>query len=312
MAQLLNSLSAVALILMLACVGYICGKAGWLKHEHKAFLVKLIVNVCVPLMCLDNFFNSITLDMLKGAETLFLVVVLSLSVSMALSLVLARLMRISQPHRGGFVVMCALSNSLFVGLPMCTELFGTEATPFVMIFYIINTSFFWTVGALMLKQSGTQGHVRLTVKETLKGVLNPPFVSLVVCVLLLAAGFRPPHLILSFSKYMGALVTPLSLLYVGFVIYETGLKTLKLDRQMTAVLAMRFVISPLLTLALCHLLAVTGIQRGVITLEAAMPVMVQSVVVSSSVGADESYVATGLSLTTLACFVAIPLLMLLV
>ena len=312
MSQLLNSLSAVAIILMLACVGYICGKVGWLKHEHKAFFVKLIVNVCVPLMCIDNFFNNITLDMLKGAETLFLVVVMSLSACMVLSLVLAKLMRISMPRRGGFVVMCALSNSLFVGLPMCRELFGIEATPFVMIFYIVNTTFFWTVGALMLKQSGTGSQARLTVKETLKGVLNPPFVSLVVCVLLLAAGFRPPHLILSFSKYMGAMVTPLSLLYVGFVIYETGLKTLKLDGQMTAVLAMRFIISPLITLALCHLFDITGIQRGVITLEAAMPVMIQSVVVSSSVGADESYVATGLSLTTRACFVAVPILMLFV
>ena len=312
MAELLNSLSAVALILMMACVGYFCGKIGWLKKEHKAFLVKFIVNICVPLMCVDNLFKSITLDMLNGAETLFLVVILSLGINLLLSLALARLLRISKNRLGGFVVMCAFSNSMFIGYPMCMELFGAESTPFVMIFYIVNATFFWGIGALMIRRSGTQGNARPTVKDTLKGVLNPPLVSLVVCVLLIAVGFKPPHLILSFSKYMGALVTPLSLLYVGFVIYEIGLKALKFDKQMTAVLAMRFVVSPLLILALCHLFSVTGMQRGVMTLEAAMPVMIQSVVVSSSAGADESYVATGLSLTTLACFVVVPLLMLLV
>lgn len=312
MAELLNSLSAVALILAMAAVGFFCGKVGWLSREHKPFIVRLIINICVPLMCADNFFNSVTLDMLKGAGPLFLVTLLSLCITMLLGLLFARLFRIEHKRYGGFVVMCALSNSLFIGLPMCTELFGIEAVPHVMIFYIVNTTFFWTAGALMLRKSGLGKDARLSPLETARGILNPPIISLVLCAALVAAGFRPPHIFLSFAHYLGSLVTPLSLIYVGFVIYETGLSNLRLDKTMLAVLAMRFVVAPLVTLALCHAFGVEGIQRGVLTLEAAMPVMTQSVVVSASVGADERYTAAGLSLTTLACFVAVPLLMLLV
>ncbi len=312
MAELLNSLSAVALVLMMAAVGYLCGALGWLKREHKGFLVKLIVNVCVPLMCFENLFSSVTLEMLRGAEKIFLVIVLSLSSTMGVSLLLAKLLRIEHRRFGGFVVMCALSNSLFVGLPMCVELFGAEATPYVMMFYIVNSSLFWTLGVLLLRRSGLDKDVRVSPREAAKGILNPPLISLVLSSLLLIAGFEPPHLIMSFSKYMSNLVTPLSLVYVGFALYETGLKKLRLDKTMVAMLAMRFAFAPLVALGLCHLFGITGIQRGVITMDAAMPVMVQSVVVSSFTGADESFQAAGLSISTLACFVAIPLLMLLV
>lgn len=312
MAELINSLSAVALVLMMAAVGYLCGALGWLKHEHKGFLVKLIVNICVPLMCFENLFSSVTPEMLRGSEKLFLVIALTLSLTFGVSLLLAKLFRIEHKRFGGFVVMCALSNSMFVGLPMCVELFGVEATPYVMMFYIVNTSFFWTLGVLLLKRSGLDKDVRVSARDTVKGIFNPPLISLALSAVLLLAGFEPPHLLMSFSQYMGRLVTPLSLVYVGFALYETGLKSLRLDKTMIVVLVMRFAFAPLLALGLCHLFGITGIQRGVITIDAAMPVMVQSVVVSSSAGADEAYQAAGLSISTLACFVAIPLLMFLV
>ena len=59
-------------------------------------------------------------------------------------------------------------------------------------------------------------------------------------------------------------------------------------------------------------LGFTGTGEGVFIIEAAMPVMTQSVVVSSSCGADEQYVAQGMSISTLACFVSIPLIMMVI
>lgn len=39
------------------------------------------------------------------------------------------------------MMMCSVSNAIFVGLAMCTELFGDTCTPYVMLYYLINTSF---------------------------------------------------------------------------------------------------------------------------------------------------------------------------
>ena len=62
---------------------------------------------------------------------------------------------------------------------------------------------------------------------------------------------------------------------------------------------------------LCMLLGVDGLARSVFVVEAAMPVVTQTVVASAEYGADETLAAQGAALSTLACFVVIPVLMLL-
>ena len=74
--------------------------------------------------------------------------------------------------------------------------------------------------------------------------------------------------------------------------------------------AMRFIAVPALMLVMCNVFGITGLPRSVFFIEAAMPVMTQSVVVSGIAGADEQYNALGMSFTTILCLIAIPILML--
>lgn len=58
MNSLADSVSAVVLILMLIAVGYIMGRTGLMKKEHKSFVIKLLVNISVPCMCIHNVFTD--------------------------------------------------------------------------------------------------------------------------------------------------------------------------------------------------------------------------------------------------------------
>ena len=62
----------------------------------------------------------------------------------------------------------------------------------------------------------------------------------------------------------------------------------------------------------CRLLSVEGLGRSVLLIEASMPVVSQTAVAASEYGADEGFAARGAALTTVACFVYIPVLMLLI
>ena len=66
-----------------------------------------------------------------------------------------------------------------------------------------------------------------------------------------------------------------------------------------------------LVLAMCALFGVDGLARSVFAVEFAMPCMGMSVAYSTEYGADEQFAAEGVALSTVACFVVIPLLMLL-
>ena len=66
----------------------------------------------------------------------------------------------------------------------------------------------------------------------------------------------------------------------------------------------------MLSLLLCAVFGVAGLARSVLAVEAAMPVVTQTVVAAAAYGADEQFAAQGAALSTLACFVVIPVLML--
>ena len=61
---------------------------------------------------------------------------------------------------------------------------------------------------------------------------------------------------------------------------------------------------------LCALLGIGGLVRSVYVVELAMPVVTQTVVAAAEYGADEEFAAQGAALSTIACFVVIPVLML--
>ena len=76
-------------------------------------------------------------------------------------------------------------------------------------------------------------------------------------------------------------------------------------------MAFRFLIAPGLCLALCAALGVTGLARSVLVVQTAMPVLTQAVVASTEYGGDERMAAQGVAISTLACFVVTPVLMVL-
>ena len=332
---LLHSLAAVAIVMCIVALGWVFGKKGYIRKENKGLMTKLIINAGMPALVVSNIFGELDFSSLENPLLLFAIPILSMATTLAIGLLLAAVMKPSPVRRGGFVVMCAFSNSIFVGLPMNRGLFGDAAVPFVMIFYMVNTTFFWTVGNYLINKSGeaARGETgKAGLFKSLKKLLSPPLIALFIAIPLLIietklkanSGFMAsftgcgayPYIaliqnsIVKMCGYVGNLVTPIALLYIGATLYEYGVGSLKPDRFMWVAMAVRFIIAPATMLLLCVLFKLSGVPSGVFTVEAAMPVMSQAVVLAASCDADESFVAAGMCLTTLGCFALVPILML--
>ena len=307
----LHSLSAVLIVMFMVGVGWLFGKLGYIKREHKGLMIKLIIYAGMPALVVNNVFGNLDLASLDRPVLLFLLPALSMLVTLAIAILLAKILKPDARRRGGFITMCAFSNSIFVGLPMNTGLFGDAAVPYVMCFYIVNTTLFWTVGNYLISRSGEGENHEKGIFASLKKLISPPLVALAISLPLLALGVKMPEPVIKLSGYMGNIVTPIALFYIGYALYEYGIKSMKPDKHMIAVMLMRFIAGPLVMLALCKLFSFGGMPSGVMVVESAMPVMTQAVVLAAAHDADESFVAGGMSLTTLGCFVLVPLLMLL-
>ncbi len=308
MESFLHAVASVTIILLLTATGYFCAAMGWMSPQAKRFISKFTMSVAIPCMCVYGLTNNLTHELLAGSLGFLLVPLLSTVGAFLLSLLVGRLLKLPRKRLGVFMMMCSVSNAIFIGLPMCTELFGEACTPYVMLYYLVNTSFVQLVGLSLVRWSGEGGGFD---KRMIKKFLTTPAViGVLVSFVLVFTGIRLPSLVMSYCKYMNNLVTPLALLLTGYIIYEIGLKNLKLDRDLAIMLLFRFLLVPGVSFALCELFGVAGLGRSVLLVETAMPVVTQTVVAAADYGADEQFAAQGAALSTLACFVVIPVLML--
>ena len=147
----------------------------------------------------------------------------------------------------------------------------------------------------------------VTVMVPLTGVHIHKLASVVFLLL----GVHPPAVLMSAAKYLSSCVTPLAMLYCGFILYEVGLKNLRFMPGLPLMLLMRLVISPLICFALCSVFGVGGMARDVFVVIAALPVVTQVTVMAGAYGADEQYAAVGSCMSLLGMFVTLPILMIL-
>lgn len=312
MAEFFNALSAVFLIFSLMAVGYFLGVLGWMSGTEKKFISRFVVNVAVPMNCIVGVLNHLNRADLIRMANFIPVSVCTILLTLAVSLIAAKMLKLPQNREGIFLAMAFISNTLFIGLPLATQLFGEECIPFVMIYYMGSTVFTQTVAVMLCERAGRKEKTSFSVGGLLRDlVTKPPILGIAAAFLMLGLDVRPPQLAMSFAKYMSDCVTPLALLYCGFIVYELGIRNMKLEKGIPTMLLIRLIIAPMLCFGVCRVLGITGLPSHVFIVEAALPVVSQVTVMAGAYGADEQYAATGATLSTLGIFITVPFLMML-
>lgn len=310
MAEFLNAVSAVFVIFLIMMVGYLLGHLGWLTASEKRFLSQYVVNIAVPINCIVSILGNFKREELMGAGIMLLSAACVAALSLLLGAGVATLLKLPRKRWGVFVAMAGIPNTLFIGMPMITQLFGEVGIPYMMTYYLANSCFTQTVGVVLVERAGDKPSQGMNPMNALLDLLKkPPVVGVIVAVLLLVFDLRPPEVLMKAAGYISNTVTPLALIYCGFILYEVGIKNLRLLPGISWMLLIRLIISPMICVGICLLFGITGLNRSVYIVMAALPVVAQVTVMAGAYGADEEYAAVGASLSMLGVFVTIPVLM---
>jgi predicted permease len=313
---MLNALESVLSVILMIGLGFALAKKGWFEGAASALLSRLVVSVALPAYMISNLMGGYDraglMAMLPGLPIPFAV----MGASYALGAGLAALIRIAPERRGSFASMFALSNTIFIGLPVNLVLFGEASLPYVLIYYIANTTIFWTLGVYGIARDGAirEGNPKpdFISLESLKRILSPPLVAFLLAVLLILAGISLPAPLLQLCKTLGAMTTPLSMLFIGIVISRVEWRKLRLEWDIILVVAGRFIVSPLILILAVRSLDLPRLMKEVFLVQAAMPAMTQTPILAQAYGADAEYAGIGTSLTTVLSLLFIPLCMVVV
>lgn len=306
---IVSALESILPIILMIAVGFILAARGWFDDAASRLISRIVNNIALPAYMLWNLMSTFDREKLVHLAGGLVIPVVSMLLCCIIGYVVARVIGVAPNHQGTFRSMYFVSNTIFVGLPINLALFGEGSVPYVLLYYISNAAFFWTLGIHGIRNDGTGSKQSIFCLETLRKIVSPPLMGFICAVILILLGISLPKFALDTCRYLGNLTTPLSMLFIGIAIQGANLKAIRINKDMIAVLLGRFVVSPLTIFGLASLLPIPVLMKQVFVIQAAMPVMTQTSIISKAYNADPEYAAVMTTVTTIAVIAVIPIYM---
>jgi malate permease and related proteins len=303
---MLNAAQSILSIVVMIGIGYILAGKGWFNENTSKLFSKIVVNIALPALMISSLMGTFTRESLSQAGLGLLIPFMSIVISYLASVIIAKLIKIKPERKGTFQCMFFLSNTLFIGLPLNLALFGETSVPYVLYYYFSNSVIFWTLGVYLIRKDSGLNNSKIFSIDTLKKIFTPPLMGFITATILIMLGIQLPSFIMDSCKYIGNLTTPLSMFFIGIVIKSINLKNLKFDKDMLWVIIGRFVAAPLITYILSEVFSVPSLMKSVFVIQAALPVMANTAIITREYNADYEYAAVMIALTTIASLVFIP------
>jgi predicted permease len=319
-----QSVQAVFVIFLLLGAGILAAWRKWITPVVAEAFPKLLINLAVPCMVVYHFYTGFDRAGILLSWRALVVLAVTFPVSYLLGKASAVLFRVPKTRRGLFSVLFSYSNSMFIGLPVAMALFGDPGLPHAMYYYLANTTFFWVLGYYAIRRDAgviSGQSTRISAGEILKKLAIPPIITIVVMFAVVLAGIPLPDFVVKTAGYLSDLTTPLSLLFMGSMIFETGPEDLRFEKDIGFMFVGRFLLVPaimfLVSAAAIALFSPGGasadllLMRNVFTVQAGLPAMTQTVIISRMYGADSQFATKSFIWTTLASVITIPAYMVL-
>ena len=310
-----TSIESVLTIVILIAVGYFLQKYKWFGPDFSKGISKLVVNVGLPCSIFTGILANLTVGSLGNLGIGLIFPFGTVIVSYIIAFILMKVFKIRPERRGIFLNGVANANTIFVGMPLNIALFGEASIPYYLVCYISNTISTWVIGIIIM--SATDPHKEPGKKSfNWKKVLTPPLVGFIIGLIFLIFSIPVPDFINSALKYLGAFVTPLALIYIGIMLYNAGLKNMRLDRDSILALVGRFVICPIIIIVLIMIgtgafgIVMPSMEKNSFIVQSATPMLAVLPILADQYHGDVKYATNITTISTVLLIVVVPVLML--
>ena len=302
-------ISQIFILAVVVLIGAVAAKFKVFTSDSKDVLSKVIFNISLPLMLFTNFFrleatprlitNSMLILAISGFMIFFLLFIGWIS---------TRVFRLQGAEAAVFKVHSMFGNTIFLGFPLITALYGVEGLLYASMFQLVSTIIMWTAGVVILSHgNGTPW------KKSLIKVLNPNTIATVAGLIFFILSVRLPEIVLKPMTELGSANTWLSMLYIGAMLAFSNVGSLLKKKSLYLVSFNRLILGPALLISIFYFIgAVTGLVpeklvTSVIILEASMPCMATVVIMAKEFGSDDRIAVGNVFVSTIISILTLPL-----
>lgn len=283
-------------IFILLAGGYISKLIKVLKQKQSRSLFDFVVVFALPCLIFDkiyhlNFNFSLILLIFAGF--------ISTSLAGIISVIVGRVFKFSKPTILSMFVLSAFGNTLFVGMPVVSNVFGEEFVGEVIMYDSLAGAI--PISILVPLILAMNNGEKVTIVKNIKTIIYfPPFIGLVLGLAL--KGFEIPEFVFAPIRMFGGSATPVALFAIGL---SLGFNAIKSSYKSTViVLFMKMILAPAIFILILQCFGAAFDKSTLIAvLESSMPtativcVMVMKAKLDSNLAA--SSVAFGLVLSVI-------------
>ena len=319
MGEIFESLSGVFSCMLMIAIGFFLTHRKWFEQSSAKLFSKVAMGLTIPLYMITSMMKSYTKEDLLQLGVVVVVPFVTMLITFTLGVISSYLFRIPDYRRGAFRNMFFVANTAFIGFPVNVALFGDKALPYAVMYYLVQSLLFWTIGAYnmsldgpkmvaagLAEDGGSAEMPRILSMRTVKNVLTPPLIGAIIAIIFIIFDIKLPTFIKGSFSSLGGMTTPLAMLFIGISIYLVNLRSIRLTYDIVILILARFIIAPAVIVLVTSFIEVPDLMRKVFIIEAAMPVMTQCSIAARAYKADYGYVSIGTAVTTVMAIITIP------
>ena len=305
---LVNALEGVFALVTLGTIGYIIAALQWAGNETRILLPRIITNISLPpyLMytIMKHFQRDRIIELLHG----ILPPLISVAITFVLALCIAKIFRVQRVHFGLFCACIANSNTIFIGIPVNIAIFGESAMPYVLLYYMASTVFFWTIGQYSILTDSKNKSIISYKNITFSKIISPPLMGFITGVIFTAIGVELPDFAENVIQNLGSMTTPLAMIFIGISMYDIGLRNINVNKDIVLVIIGRMLLAPMIMFFISKLFNLQNSMSHVFIVQSSLPVMMQAAILSAYYNADSHFGSQAVAYTTILSIVFIPIL----
>jgi len=285
-------------------LGYALRRSGVFSEEMIKRLTDLVIYLTLPSLTLSSMLGAPLSESVKAMMDVIQAAIYLHVVMFMISMPITWVILERRDEMFITAMLATIGNAIFLPLPIVESLWGSALVPFVVTYGFIGIAFGNTLGAFLASMA-SRGEIDLG-ERLLRMAKFPPFISVIVAILLLIARVEIPSEVLSAMGYVGMPTSYVVMLIMGALLADLkGNELSRIGKGLAVVLVLRFIISPLLMMMGMSVLKPEPHVLRVVIVESIMPPAITNIVIAAEFGAEESYVATLVLLSTICSLITI-------
>lgn len=319
--------------------GFIARKLDFMSDETSNAISRIVLNITLPCLLVASVGSANGVPD-KGTVLLMMAYgCLGYLISVAIAYAVPALMRAPRTEAGAYRFLITFGNVGFIGYPVLSSIYGSEALLYAAIANIPANLFMYSLGIAMVRRSaavqkaeriaaGELGEcldgagvsqdperklpLRRRIHNLVVDVANPTFIASLVLLALVLLGVNDLGILGDGLELVGNFTTPAALLVIGATLAQYKPLQMLVNWRSYVASACRLLVVPLAVLVTCGNFVADDFVRGILIVGFAMPAASNGVLFSLLYGADVKPMMQGTFITIVASIVTIPLIALLV